>query len=410
MKKEKRILKLHSPSPKDTRTRRITSDSGELSRLTVVRPKNARRRRLEMRRLKYTCQTMMNITITENSCCNGESTEKDRSLVHGSKPSNGLTEISLSLSSSSSKQSSPEENGIVLAEKTCKKNEGVQSLTCKTTSHGLLSVIGRRREMEDAVKVELGFMGKGGEKFDFYGVYDGHGGSRVAEECKERLHKVLVEEMVEDNYKKGRNGIDWKRTMERCFEKMDEEVNRGRLGEEMVGSTAVVAVVGKGKLVVANCGDSRAVLWRGGVAVALSIDHKPDRPDELERVESAGGRVINWNGHRVLGVLATSRSIGDKYLKPYVISKPEVMEKELTNRDEFLILASDGLWDVISNEVACRVVRRCLNGQIRRKGSLDHIVNENRAAEAAAVLVELAIARGSKDNVSVIVVELRNQT
>ncbi|OMP08483.1 phosphatase 2C (PP2C)-like protein [Corchorus olitorius] len=407
MKKE-RILKLHSPSSKDTR--RITSDSGELGRLTVVRTKNARRRRLEIRRLKYTCQTMMNITITENSCCNGtESTEKDSSLVHGSKPSNGLTEISLSLSSSS-KQSSPEENGIVLAKKTCKKNEGVQSLTCKTTSHGLLSVIGRRREMEDAAKVELGFLVKGGEKFDFYGVYDGHGGSRVAEECRERLHKVLVEEMVEDNINKGGNGIDWKRTMERCFEKMDEEVNRGRLGEEMVGSTAVVAVVGKGKLVVANCGDSRAVLSRGGVAVALSINHKPDRPDELERVESAGGRVINWNGHRVLGVLATSRSIGDKYLKPYVISKPEVMEWELTNRDEFLILASDGLWDVISNEVACRVVRRCLNGQIRRKGSLDHIVNENRAAEAAAVLVELAIARGSKDNISVIIVELRNQT
>ncbi|KAE8723889.1 hypothetical protein F3Y22_tig00011662pilonHSYRG00069 [Hibiscus syriacus] len=101
-------------------------------------------------------------------------------------------------------------NGIVSAgfgDKTCNKNDGVQALTC--TSNGLLSVFGRRCEMEDAVKVE------------------------VTEECKERLHKLLAEEMVEDN-KKG-SGIDWGTTMERCFEKMDEEVNRGRLAEEMGG-------------------------------------------------------------------------------------------------------------------------------------------------------------------------------
>ncbi|KAK8686537.1 hypothetical protein V6N13_125561 [Hibiscus sabdariffa] len=395
---KEKISKLHSTTT--NYPRKMASDPGEFSRLTVIGTKNARRRRLEIRRLKYTCETMMNVTIADNSNINGD---KDKDRLPGSKPSNGATEISLSLSSSPSNQSTSEGNDIVLAgfrEKTCKKNDDVRTLAC--TSHGLLSVIGRRCEMEDAVKVELGFMAKGGEKFDFYGVYDGHGGSRVAEECKERLHKLLVEEIVEDN-KEG-SGIDWGTTMERCFEKMDEEVNKGRLAEEMVGSTAVVAVVGNGRLVVANCGDSRAVLSRGGVATALSYDHKPDRPEELERVEAAGGRVINWNGYRVLGVLATSRSIGDQYLKPFVICKPEVTVRELTNRDEFVILASDGLWDVISNEVACRVVRRCLNGQIR---SNSDVVNQNRAAEAAAVLVELAMSRGSRDNISVIVVELR---
>ncbi|MBA0814010.1 hypothetical protein Gohar_019861 [Gossypium harknessii] len=396
MKRDK-IPKLQSLSTKYPR--RMTSDPGEFSRLTVIRTKDARRRRLEIRRLKYTFETMMNITITENS--NNGNKDKD-DLLHGSKPSNGLTEISLSLSSPSSNQSTSAENGIVLAgfgEKTCMKIDDASTSTF--TSHGLLSVIGRRCEMEDAVKVELGFMAKGGEKFDFYGVYDGHGGSRVAEECKERLHKLLVEEIVEEG---SGSGIDWGRTMERCFEKMDEEVNKGRMAEEMVGSTAVVAVVGNGKVVVANCGDSRAVLSRGGVAMPLSFDHKPDRPDELERVEAAGGRVINWNGYRVLGVLATSRSIGDQYLKPFVICKPEVTVREVTNGDEFLILASDGLWDVVSNEVACRVVRRCLNGQIRSKTA--DVLNQNRASEAAAVLVELAMSRGSKDNISVIVVEL----
>jgi protein phosphatase 2C len=81
---------------------------------------------------------------------------------------------------------------------------------------------------------------------------------------------------------------------------------------------------------------------------------------------------------------------------------------ERTEDDEFLILASDGLWDVIANEFACRVTKRCLSGRMRRRGSREGVVSEScRAAEAAAVLTELAMARGSKDNITVIVVELK---
>lgn len=84
---------------------------------------------------------------------------------------------------------------------------------------------------------------------------------------------------------------------------------------------------------------------------------------------------------------------------------------ELTNGDEFLILASDGLWDVVSNEVACGVVRQCLNSQMtKRKSSLEFVDGNRRAEAAAAMLVELAIARGSQDNISVIVVDLRSST
>lgn len=89
-----------------------------------------------------------------------------------------------------------------------------------------------------------------------------------------------------------------------------------------------------------------------------------------------------------------------------MISKPEVTVTKRSSKDEFVILASDGLWDVMSSEVACQVVRKCLNGQIRRvcNGVGNH---ENRAAEAASLLAEIALAKGSKDNTSVIVVELR---
>eukprot|EP00261_Vitis_vinifera_P040295 XP_019081538.1 PREDICTED: probable protein phosphatase 2C 8 [Vitis vinifera] len=324
---------------------KTTSDDRRLSRLNAKRVRNARRRRLEFRRMKPKCQSETDVGVGT-----GVDEKEEKSNVEDCS-----TEISLSFSSSSPSSS---ENDAIPA----KKTEVARSF--QPPSYGTVSVIGRRREMEDAVRVELGFWSGGGERYDFFGVYDGHGGVRVAEVCRERLHRVLAEEIEKEN----------------C---------------------------------VANCGDSRAVICRDGVAVPLSNDHKPNRPDELDRVEAAGGRVINWDGYRVLGVLATSRSIGDQHLKPFVISEPEVTVSERTDADEFLILASDGLWDVISNEVACQVVRRCLDGQAGRirkieNGRSSHAIEaKSRVAEAATLLVEMAMGRGSRDNISAIVVELK---
>ncbi|TMW92796.1 hypothetical protein EJD97_012557 [Solanum chilense] len=288
-------------------------------------------------------------------------------------------------------------------------------VTC--CSHGSISLIGRRREMEDAVAIYPCFFSEGGgggssRRYDYFGVYDGHGGSRVANVCRDFLHRLVIQQVSEgEDYDE--KSVDWEKVMTESFRKMDEKVNKEGAEMATIGSTAVVAVVGMEEFVVANCGDSRAVLSRAGVAVPLSIDHKPDRPDELDRIENSGGKVINWNGQRVLGVLATSRSIGDMYLKPYVIPDPEVIVSKRNDEDEFLILASDGLWDVIPNDVACDVTRRCLNGQTFRRCDQqtksykrDEGVKESLAARAASFLAELAIARGSRDNISVIVVDL----
>ncbi|KAD2021892.1 hypothetical protein E3N88_42002 [Mikania micrantha] len=269
------------------------------------------------------------------------------------------------------------------------------------------SVIGRRREMEDAVRVEVGFVNDNSREFDFYGVYDGHGGSRVSFECCERLHRLLAEKMKME-MKMENGSMNWERLMIESFTKMDEEVNEGGLAES-VGSTAVVAVVSDDEIAVANCGDSRAVLSRDGATMPLSSDHKPDRHDELERIERSGGAVIDWNGQRVMGVLATSRSIGDRQFYPYIIAKPEVTVNKREDEDEFIILASDGLWDVISNDLACHVVRKCLDGRIIcRKNSQETNDNQYRMTNAAVVLTKLAMARGSKDNISVIVVNLKD--
>lgn len=74
-----------------------------------------------------------------------------------------------------------------------------------------------------------------------------------------------------------------------------------------------------------------------------------------ERVEKAGGQVLYWNGHRVMGVLAMSRAIGDHCLRPYVIPEPEITVFARHANDEILLLASDGLWDVMANQVGGRV-------------------------------------------------------
>nr|XP_051197218.1 probable protein phosphatase 2C 68 [Lolium perenne] len=140
---------------------------------------------------------------------------------------------------------------------------------------------------------------------DFYGVFDGHGCLHVADACRDRMHELVAADLT--------TSVDpspWAAAMERSFARMDAEVTtfaaaRGATARpscrceankcDHLGSTAVVAVVDAHQIVIPNCGDSRAVLCRdGGKPVALSSDHKPDRPDELARIDAAYFEV--WNG------------------------------------------------------------------------------------------------------------------
>ncbi|XP_074266325.1 protein phosphatase 2C 51-like [Silene latifolia] len=251
--------------------------------------------------------------------------------------------------------------------------------------------------------------------YDFFAVFDGHGGHKVSNKCRERLHYLVAEEVAARG---GWRDVDWDSVMSTSFSRMDVEVVEAEAGvvvahgnnrsiTRTVGSTALVVVIGKEKIVVANCGDCRAVLFRDGAPFPLSRDHKPERPDEKERVEAAGGNVVEDSEcSRVLGVLSTSRSIGDYNLKPYMTSEPEVQICKRGPTDEFMVIATDGLWDVLANETACDLVRKCFYGQVSKKVLQE--VHGNCSAAAATMLAELAIARGSNDNISVIVVQLQS--
>ncbi|XP_047322868.1 probable protein phosphatase 2C 6 [Impatiens glandulifera] len=301
---------------------------------------------------------------------------------------------------------------------------------------GFTSICGRRPEMEDAFATLPCFLKIPIEMLTcdsnivannclshltghLFGVYDGHGGFQVANYCRERLHNVLAEEL--ENAVSGSGNANcqekWRKAFRDCFVKVDSEVGGGDGGEplasETVGTTAVVAVVCSSHIIVANCGDSRAVLCRGKEPMALSDDHKPNREDEYARIEAAGGKVIQWNGHRVFGVLAMSRSIGDRYLKPWIIPDPEVMFIPRTKDDDCLILASDGLWDVMTNEEVVDLARKRIIVWHKKNGTTlpsERGEGIDPASQAAAeYLCNRALQKGSKDNITVIVVDLKSQ-
>lgn len=222
----------------------------------------------------------------------------------------------------------------------------------------------------------------------FFAVYDGHAGGRCSEYLKYHLHQQLFEQK---EVRAGEVPLGLYKTFIKT-EKHYCQVAKQQIWND--GSTAVVIVIHGDNLVAAHAGDSRAVLCRGKKAYALTVDHKPDRPDEEKRILAVGGSVVNntttgWVP-RVNGHLAVSRSFGDLRMKdpsPVVSAEPEITVVPLTPNDQFAILASDGLWDVLSNQDAVDIVRK--------------YSDKNKAAEH---LVRKALKLGTSDNVTAVIV------
>ncbi|KAH7832867.1 hypothetical protein Vadar_000818 [Vaccinium darrowii] len=248
-------------------------------------------------------------------------------------------------------------------------------------SYGYSSFKGKRSSMEDFYETSISEVD--GQMVAFFGVFDGHGGSRTAEYLKNNLFKNLS---CHPDFIK-----DTKSAIVEAFRQTDADyLNEAKGQQKDAGSTASTAVLLGDRLLVANVGDSRVVACRAGSAVPLSIDHKPDRSDERQRIEQAGGFVI-WAGTwRVGGVLAVSRAFGDKLLKPYVVAEPEIQEEEIDGVD-FIIIASDGLWNVLSNQDAVTIVQNIKDAEAasrklsKRKDSKDPQRRINPVGEKALI-------------------------
>jgi len=275
--------------------------------------------------------------------------------------------------------------------------------------------------------------GMGWNRTALFGVMDGHGGGQVARFCQRHLPTELVRN----------KGVDIGGALVTAFERMDEMLSSPQACSELaylmppqdadnawapaphpdhIGTTAFVTCVTRDALIVANAGDSRAVLCRMGNAVDMSWDHKPAVPSELARIQRAGGYVLERRIgahviHRVNGDLSLSRSIGDLQYKrnPNLPAKdqvvsctPDVQTFRRQPGDEFMLIGCDGVWDVLSSQQAVDFVRpqvqRILAGQIRPSTVVEAILDR-------CVSPDLTVTEGlGGDNMTLVLVVFAAET
>jgi len=287
---------------------------------------------------------------------------------------------------------------------------------------------GPREEMEDAWCIRL----LSGNVF-YVGVFDGHGGSASSTYLKNNLVRFVDEvgpKMCE-SANKGVLPCEYNLTDENplavAFERADSALldHLGSLGDPECwsGSTATVCFLSRSHIIVANVGDSRAVIGRKGRSVDLTNDHRPTGSSttgrsEITRIMQSGGWVSQM---RVCGILAVTRAFGDYEFKggrqellqelaatgssqtgslqtPPVVATPDVRVYERTPEDDFLIVATDGLWDVINSAQAITFVRT----MVKRDKSCS-------MQEVASALIDRALKSRTQDNISCVVVDVRTQ-
>ncbi|KAK2654140.1 hypothetical protein Ddye_013996 [Dipteronia dyeriana] len=276
-------------------------------------------------------------------------------------------------------------------------------------SCGYSSFRGKRATMEDFYDLKTSHID--GKSVCMFGVFDGHGGSRAAEYLKEHLFENLL--------KHPQFLTDPNLAISESYQQTDVEfLDSERDSYRDDGSTASTAVLVGNHLYVANVGDSRTVISKAGKAIALSDDHKPNRTDERKRIENAGG-VVMWAGTwRVGGVLAMSRAFGNRMLKQFVVSEPEIQDQEIDEEIELLVLASDGLWDVVPNDVSLSLSKNVVlvffayaHIYLYVHYFQDAVAlarTEEEPESAARKLTETAFTRGSADNITCIVVRFHH--
>eukprot|EP01018_Ginkgo_biloba_P025617 Gb_39855 [translate_table: standard] len=266
-----------------------------------------------------------------------------------------------------------------------------QSIYLPTLSWGSFATCGRRETMEDAHFLLPSLCNL--KHVSAFGVFDGHRGAAAAQFAAHAIPRYL------QSVSSVHSPSD---TLVNAFVQTDilfqNELEVCRCSTKVGGKdwhpgcTATAALLVQNRLFVANAGDCRTIICRKGHAVALSKDHVASCMEERNRVIKAGGQV-KWqiDTWRVgSAALQVTRSIGDYDLKPAVTAEPEIREIVLSADDEYLVMASDGLWDTLSNDEVVSLIK-------------DTVKEPNMCSKRLATE---AVGRGSKDNITVIVVFL----
>ncbi|KAJ8545130.1 hypothetical protein K7X08_017713 [Anisodus acutangulus] len=220
----------------------------------------------------------------------------------------------------------------------------------------------------------------------YYGVFDGHSGVDAASFTQKNLLKFILEDSHFPSMVK--------KAVRNAFQKADNELADTKSLDRTSGTTALIALILGRTMLIANAGDSRAVLGKRGRAVELSKDHKPNATSEKLRIEKLGGVI--FDGY-LNGQLSVARALGDWHIKGAkgstgpLSSEPEFEEVVLSEEDEFLIIGCDGLWDVMSSQYAVTIVRK-------------ELMLHSDPEKCSKFLVKEALKRNCCDNLTVVVI------
>ncbi|XP_051532136.1 protein phosphatase 1F [Myxocyprinus asiaticus] len=262
----------------------------------------------------------------------------------------------------------------------------------RTHSCSVDAIRNTRRKMEDRHVILKEFnhlLGlQDGVEREYYAVFDGHGGVDAAIYAATHLHVILSQQEV----LKSDVTTAFKNTFTQTDDMFKVKAKRERLRS---GSTGVAVLLTLDCLTVAWLGDSQAMLVRQGEPVTLMDPHKPEREDEKKRIEDLGGCIAFMGCWRVNGTYAVSRAIGDFDQKPYVSNEADSSSVQLNGDEDYILLACDGFFDVVQLWEVPGLVLEALR---EASGS---------GEEVAQSLVAHAKAAGSSDNITVLVVFLK---
>jgi serine/threonine protein phosphatase PrpC len=259
-----------------------------------------------------------------------------------------------------------------------------------------VSLKGRRDENEDKHNYIINKNGKNKNfaKVNFLGVYDGHGGKFVSKFLSKFLPDKFVHKSITYPVSPEYINTTYETLNNILFTKYEKEATN-------CGATCLVVLHYKNiqekinYMHVLNTGDSRAVLCKNNIAITLTKDHKPNWPEEKARIEKLNGKIYYDGDDYRIKDLSVSRAFGDKSAHPFVICTPDIMTYKLDNTDKFIVLACDGLWDVLScQEVVNFILIECYENADKRI---------KKEINIAKKLGEYAIQKGSSDNITILV-------
>jgi serine/threonine protein phosphatase PrpC len=265
-----------------------------------------------------------------------------------------------------------------------------------------ISLTGKRKSNEDQHDIILNINGRDNSinAINYFGVYDGHGGKDVSKYLKENLSKYFIRNELDNNPKNN----NYKKYISKVFDHIQNKLSiEYKNIANHVGSTALIMIhyitnANKSSYYIANIGDCRAVKCnKNNQAIQLTKDHKPNSPEEKNRIQELGGKVV-YDGYdyRIMG-LSLSRAFGDLDATPYVTHKPDIFKYDLLTGDKFIVMACDGLWDVMSNQ---QVVNFVIN-QIKKLNNTSELKSKNIAKLLASHAIN---TKGSTDNVSILII------